>query len=209
MRKTAASLILILAVSFFISQPCWSQEQEAETPLQSESTQESKPKCLEAVEFLSGFGWGKLRGKEDYRLIPFIVGFDFNLKNLTQKFNFNPPQLIQFQIEPFVSSVLQPEANAEIGSSFALKVGILPQTAKIQPYIKVSLGMVYMSQHTKEQSTQFNFIEYGGLGVHYFFRKNTAFTLEGRYRHLSNCSIDHPNTGINTAFVVAGIAYQF
>jgi len=170
---------------------------------------EAKPKCLEGIEYLSGFAWGKLRTKDNYNLYPFLVDFDFNLKPLTRKLNFNPKQLLQFQLEPFISFVSSPDANTEAGTSFFLKMGILPQTWKFQPYIKAGVGMVYMTQHTKEQSTQFNFIEQGGIGLHYFFQKNTAFTLEGRFRHLSNASIKHPNTGINTYFAVAGITYRF
>jgi hypothetical protein len=170
---------------------------------------EAKPKCFEGVEYLSGFAWGKLHAKKSYHLVPFIVDFDFDLKPLTKKLNFNPSQLLQFQLEPFISLVTNPDTNIETGTSFLLKMGILPQTWKFQPYIKAGVGMVYMTQHTKEQSTQFNFIEQGGLGFHYFFRKNTAFTLEGRFRHLSNAGIDHPNTGINTYFAVAGITQRF
>lgn len=170
---------------------------------------EAKPKCFEGIEYLSGFAWGKLRAKKSYHLTPFLVDFDFSLKPLAKKLNFNPKQLLQFQIEPFISLVSSPDTNVEAGTSFFLKAGILPHTSKFQPYIKAGLGMVYMTQHTREQSTQFNFIEQGGLGMHYFFRKNTAFTLEGRFRHLSNASIKHPNSGINTYFVVAGISYQF
>ena len=171
--------------------------------------QKEKPKCLEGVEFFTGFGWGKLRWKRDYHLTPFMVDFDLNLKPLTQKLNFNPRQLLQFQIEPFISFVSQPDINVEIGTSFLLKIGILPQTSKLQPFILAGPGMVYMTQHTREQSTQFNFIEQAGMGIHYFFRKNIAFTLEGRFRHLSNSGIKHPNTGINTQFLLAGISYQF
>jgi lipid A 3-O-deacylase len=69
--------------------------------------------------------------------------------------------------------------------------------------------MTYISLHTHEQGSQFNFIEYGGLGVNYFVRKNTALTLEGRFRHLSNAGIASPNTGINTYFIVAGISERF
>lgn len=216
MRKFNFLILAFSVISFLISGLCLAEETETAikeeaqaAAIKSDPAEEAKPGCLEAVEFLTGFGWGKLQEKKDYHLTPLIVGLDFNLKALTKKLNFNPPQLLQFQIEPFISVVSQPDANVEAGTSFSFKVGILPQTAKLQPYIKVSLGMVYMSQHTKEQSTQFNFIEYGGLGMHYFFRKDTALTLEGRYRHLSNSGIDHPNHGINTAFVVAGIAYQF
>ncbi|MDP2937746.1 MAG: hypothetical protein Q8N72_00650, partial [Candidatus Omnitrophota bacterium] len=107
--------------------------------------QEEKQKCLEGIEFFTGFGWGKLRGKKDYRLTPFMVDFDFNLKLFTQKLNFNPSQLLQFQIEPFISFVSQPKNNVEMGTSFLLKMGILPQTSKLQPFILAGLGTVYMT----------------------------------------------------------------
>jgi hypothetical protein len=171
--------------------------------------EEAKPKSLEAIELFTGIGWGKLRHEKNYRLTPFICDLDFNLKPLTKKINFNPRSLLQFQLEPFVSYVSSPRNNVETGTSFLFKTGFLPQTSKLQPFILAGTGMVYMSQHTIEQSTQFNFIEQAGIGLHYFFRKNIAFTLEGRFRHLSNSGINHPNTGINSQFVLTGISYQF
>ena len=150
-----------------------------------------------------------MREKGNYNLYPLLVDFDFTLKPLIRKLNFNPGQLIQFQIEPYIAYVSSPDSNAEAGVSFFIKMGILPQTSKFQPYLKAGAGMVYITQHTREQSTQFNFIDSGGIGVHYFLTKNTNLTLEGRYRHLSNAGIKHPNSGINTVFVVAGISYQF
>ncbi len=182
-------------VGLFVSSSVWAEK--------------TTSKCLEGVEFFTGFSEGGLSEKENYQLSPFIVAFDFNLKPLTQKLNFNPTQLLQFQIEPFISFVSSPDTNMETGTAFLFKIGILPQTAKFQPYIKAGLGMVYMTQHIREQSTQFNFTEQVGAGAHYFFGKNTAFTLEGRYRHLSNASIKHPNRGIETYYVLAGISYQF
>jgi hypothetical protein len=170
---------------------------------------EAKPKCLEAIEFLTGFGWGKLREKDNYNLYPVSVGFDFNLKTLTQKFNFNPSQLLQFQVEPYAAYVSSPESNLETGVSLFLKVGLVPQTWKFQPYIKAGAGPSYMTLHTREQSTQFNFIDTGAIGFHYFYNENTAFTLEGRYRHLSNAGIDEPNSGINTAFILVGLSYKY
>jgi len=171
--------------------------------------QEEKPKYLQGIEFFTGFGWGKLREKGNYHLTPFLVDFDLDLKPLTQKLNFNPRQLLQFQIEPFISFVSEPDTNAEIGTSFLLKIGILPQTWKLQPFILAGPGIVYITQKTREQSTQFNFIEQVGGGVHYFFKKNIAFTVERRWRHLSNASIRNPNKGITTNFVFTGISYKF
>lgn len=189
--------LVTLTVAVILLSPCLS------------SAKETKPKSLEAVEFLTGFGWGKLRVKQNYNLVPLIADFDFNLKPLIKKLNISPVQLVQFQIEPFISPVSSPDSNVEIGTSFFFKMGLLPQTSKFQPYAKIGAGMVYMTQHTREQGTQFNFIDQGALGMHYFFKKNTAFTLEGRFRHLSNASTASPNSGINTYFVVAGISYQF
>jgi hypothetical protein len=110
---------------------------------------ETKSKSLEAVEFFTGFGTGDLREKEDYRLVPFFVDLDFNLKPLIQKLNLKPRQLIQFQIEPFVSGVFQPQSNVEIGTSFLLKIGLLPQTSKFQPYLKGGVGIVYIALSNK------------------------------------------------------------
>jgi hypothetical protein len=168
-----------------------------------------KSRAWEGIEFLSGFAWGDLKAQKKYQLVPLIVDFDFNLKPLLQKLNFNPRPLIQFQIEPFIGLISSPQPNLETGMVFFLKLGFLPSTSKFQPYIKIGAGLEYMSLHTREQSTQYNFIEYGGVGMHYFFRKNTALTLEGRFRHLSNCGIKEPNHGINAYFAIAGIAYQF
>jgi hypothetical protein len=172
--------------------------------------QEKKNKnSLEGIEYFTGFAQGKLRGKGSYSAIPLMVDFDFSLKPLTRKIGFNPPGLIQFQLEPFVNTVYRPDTNAEIGNSFLIKIGFLPENFKFQPYFKGGLGMVYITQQTREQATQFNFIEYVGGGIHYFFNKNTALTLEGRYRHLSNAAIKRPNKGIETYFLLVGLSYLF
>ncbi|MFH1458152.1 MAG: acyloxyacyl hydrolase [Candidatus Omnitrophota bacterium] len=173
---------------------------------QSEPAEE---KFLEAIEFLSGYSWGDIRVQKHYRSIPFIVDFDFNLKPCISKFNLHFSPLLQFQIEPYVCAITSPNANVETGIAFLLKFGFLPAASKIQPYIKFGAGLSFMSLHTREQSTQFNFIEPCALGVHYFFKKNTALTVEGRRRHLSNCSIKIPNGGINTNFILVGVTHRF
>jgi hypothetical protein len=177
-----------------------------------------KPRALQAIEFLSGYQWGELLSRNwykvheksrAYQLIPFLVDFDFNLKNLTRKINFQPQPLLQFQVEPFISYVFSPDDNIETGLSFFFKLGLLPETSRFQPYLKAGPGLLYMSQHTREQSTQFNFTETAGVGMHFFYTKNSAFSLEGRFRHLSNADIKKPNHGINTYSLLLGISYRF
>lgn len=165
---------------------------------------------VSGIEVLTGWSYADLKSpQEEYAMVPLIVDFDFDLKPLVRKWGLNPTMLVQAQLEPFINTVYSPDANVEVGNAFALKVGFFPDTWSLQPYIKAGLGMVYMTQHTLEQSTQFNFIEFGGFGVHYFLTKNLALTVEGRFRHLSNSGIDHPNSGINNTFALAGISYQF
>jgi len=165
---------------------------------------------VSGIEVFTGFSSAELRRDQgNYDQIPLILDIDFDLKPLVEKINLHLPMLLQCQLEPFISTVYKPDPNVEVGNAFALKIGLAPDTWAFQPYVKAAMGMVYMTQHTIEQSTQFNFIEYGGIGLHYFFTKNWALSAEGRYRHLSNGGIDHPNTGINSYFALAGVSYQF
>ncbi|MFH1339004.1 MAG: acyloxyacyl hydrolase [Candidatus Omnitrophota bacterium] len=164
---------------------------------------------FQGIEYLSGWGRGELIEKKDYHLLPLLLAFDFDIKPLTRKIGFNPPSLVQFQIEPFLGLVTQPDTNIEVGNSFLLKLGLLPETSKFQPYIKGGAGMVWMSQHTLDQSTQFNFLLHFGSGMHYFFNKDYAFTAEYRFRHLSNSSIKQPNRGIDVHFALIGLTRLF
>ncbi|MCM8790045.1 MAG: acyloxyacyl hydrolase [Candidatus Omnitrophica bacterium] len=177
--------------------------------LNTRAAEKQQEKSVEAIELLSGFSSGELRKKEDYQLIPVIFDLDFNLKPLTRRLNFDSAQLFQFQIEPFISGVFSPNNNFEAGTAFALKIGVLPEDRRFQPYLKAGAGFVFMSQHTLEQATQFNFIEYSGVGLHYFLFKNTALTFEYRLRHLSNAGIKEPNAGLNTDMFLGGVCCKF
>jgi len=227
-KKLLNTLPLILLAVFFISTNCFAQEQvqqeqpQVTTPQQKDQAQETvlqaeeeKQRLIQGYELLTGYGWSRINAKNDfelkrnYNLFPIILDLSFNLKDLTKRIGINPPMVLEFLLEPYVAYVSSPNDNVEIGNSFLLKLGLVPETWKFQLYAKAGVGMVYMTQHTREQGTQFNFIENGALGAHYFFTKNTALTVEGRMRHLSNAGIKQPNHGINSYFVLAGIAYKY
>ncbi|MEW6170576.1 MAG: acyloxyacyl hydrolase [Candidatus Omnitrophota bacterium] len=172
--------------------------------------EEAKPKTFAGLEFLTGVGVASLRERGVYRISPMFIDFDYNLKPHLKIIHANKyPGLIQFVLEPFLAYAFSPRDNVEVGNNFLIKIGFLPETWKFQLYFKGGVGFLYMSQHTVEQSTQFNFNEYGGVGMHYFFMEHIAFTVEYRFRHVSNAGIDHPNTGINTHLGLCGISYKF
>ena len=188
---------LILLVSLVVcAHPVFADEAEAK-------------KCLKGIEVLTGFGSAKLRDKATYHPITFYLDLDFDLKPQLEKINFNPPVMFDFVLEPFASYSYQPDNNAEIGNNFLVKIGFVPETWKLQPYFKGGVGFIYITQHTREQGTQFNFNEYAGLGLHYFLNKRTAITAEYRYRHLSNASIKSPNRGIDTNYGIVGVSHLF
>jgi hypothetical protein len=153
----------------------------------------------------SGFMRGDLDQKDDYEVVPLIMRFGFDLRPLLKNKSNN---LIEFMIEPFINTVISPDPNLESGCSFLLKFAPALKE-KFYPYIEGGLGMVHLTQQTREQATQFNFNETVGIGMTYFLKKNLTLNLGYRYRHISNASIKRPNKGIDTNLFICGVSILY
>ncbi len=168
--------------------------------------------ALEGVEILSGYFGVEQKDLEEthstYQGVPLFLSFDFDLKPTLEKIGITPTGRVDFLLEPFIHTVLKPNDNIEVGTDFLLKY-TFPLSDWLCPYLKGGVGISYMSQHTREQSTQYNFVSSGAFGFHFYLKKNLALNLEYRYRHLSNASIKAPNNGINTDFILGGITFFF
>jgi len=164
--------------------------------------------AIEAVDILTGYLNAPLDTKDDYEVIPLMVGLNFDLKPLTSRIGIQPKGRFNFVLEPFFNIVSAPDTNIEVGSNFLFKY-TFPLTERFQPYLKVGAGVLYMSQHTKEQSTQYNFLPQAGGGLNFFIRDDVALICEYRYRHLSNCSFKTPNAGIDADMILGGISFFF
>lgn len=174
--------------------------------------EKTSSKKLAGIEFLTGFMKSdvSLQDKTYLRTAPFIVDFDYDLKDFAHdKLNLFWPGLLQLQLEPFIAQIYSPSSNFEVGASVFLKFGFVPDTWKFQPFGKIGAGVDFMTLQTREQAGKFNFIDTACLGAHYFVKKNIALTFEYRFRHLSNAGMDGPNSGINAHFALLGAAYQF
>lgn len=173
------------------------------------NTYSAKKNCrkLGFKEFgiLGGFMSGELDQKRDYEVIPFIFRLGFDLRPLLKNKSDN---LIELLIEPFANIVISPDNNLETGSNFLVKLAPAI-TQKLYPYIEGGLGIIYLTQHTREQSTQFNFTQTAGAGITFFLKKDLTFNLGYRYRHLSNASIKSPNKGIDSNSIICGITYFY
>ncbi|MCX5705045.1 MAG: acyloxyacyl hydrolase [Candidatus Omnitrophica bacterium] len=166
------------------------------------------PRWLKEIGILSGYASGPLDEKPDYEFVPMIFRFGLDLNPFINKFSWDTKGLLELQLEPFINTVVSPNNNVEIGSNFVLKYAF-PLTKKFYPYVEGGLGMLYMSQHTREQSTQYNFLPQGGAGLMYFLKDNLALTVGYRYRHLSNNSFKSPNSGINVDMYLAGLSIVY
>ena len=197
-------LLFIIAAFIFV------KEQNAALPQEPLSKhQRSRQSLFPFKEFavLGGFARGDLSGKDDYEIIPLIFRFGFDLGPFLEKnrIKLDSEDLFEFEFEPFVNTVIAPETNVEAGIGFLLKYGYF-LNKRLLPYVEAGAGIIYMTQHTLEQATQFNFIPQLGIGMSYFIEDNLAVDVGYRRRHLSNCSIKEPNAGIEVDMLLAGVS---
>lgn len=161
---------------------------------------------LPRQEVLAGVGFSNIHHDGNYDLIPIFWDIHFNVKRFFKMLH--PQGAVDVIWEPAVALVFSPHNNVEVANNFLLEYDLLPSKFRVQPYFKGGVGTIFISEHIRNQSTQFNFNEYAGLGIHYFLTQNTALSLEYRFRHLSNAAIKEPNHGVNTYFVLLGISVR-
>jgi hypothetical protein len=152
------------------------------------------------VTVLTGIGQGNLEAPQlDYRIQHIVVAYGRDIKPYIQRrLHLNPPGKWDFRWEPFFTNITSPGRNVEAGCMASLRIGIPVSDAHWLPYIVGGTGPMYTSQHTREQSTQWNFVSYGALGVEYRMDEHSAVCAEVWTRHYSNASIKDPNDGIDT-----------
>ena len=165
--------------------------------------------ALDGIEILTGYMNASLDEKDDYEGIPLLVSLYYDAEPTFAKIGLKEiPGRLDFIVEPFVNTMYGPDSNVEVGSNTLIKYAF-PLTDKFHPYLKGGLGMLYMSQHTREQGTQYNFLPQGAAGFQFFIDENSALSFEYRYRHLSNNSFDSPNSGIDSDMILGGVCFFF
>ena len=162
--------------------------------------------AIESVEFFSGYLKADL--PEDgavYEAVPFLLALNFEAFTFIRKAG--SPSL-KLSVEPFFNAVTTPERNTETGVNFLLKY-ILTPGKNIQPYLKAGIGLVHITQETRDQVDGFNFLPQAGLGCSFFIKENSALSLEYRFRHLSNAGFKRPNSGIDADMFLMGVKFTF
>ncbi|MCD4781852.1 MAG: acyloxyacyl hydrolase [Candidatus Omnitrophica bacterium] len=176
-----------------------------------------------SFSYFTGFAKGELNIEEDYKIIPSIFRFAFDMdkmgigaaditESIATKFFSNPGLEVkgetEFLIETFINGIISPDSNIEVGFELLVKYAY-PVTERINPYFFSGGGVIFMTQHTDEQSTQYNFIPQMGAGISYDLREDLSLDLEYRYRHLSNANRKLPNEGINVNMFLIGTTWKY
>jgi len=183
----------------------------------------SKKSYFKSFSYFTGFAKGELSQKDSYKIVPSIFRFSFDMDKMgigaadivsfIADRAFNKPDLpvkgeTEFIMEPFINTVISPDSNLEVGFDLLVKYSY-PVTKRISPYFFTGGGVIFITQHTNEQATQYNFIPQLGGGISYDLNKNRTINFEYRYRHLSNANTKEPNDGINVNMFLVGITYKY
>jgi len=163
---------------------------------------------LHALGLFTGFLDERLKHDKDNRGMTLLASLGFDARPFFAKFGIKTAGRLDFNIEPFFNTMVNPSSEMEAGSNFLVEYAF-PLHPRIQPYLKGGLGFIYMTQDTAEQSTQWNFLPQGSIGLHLYFKDNAAFSCEYRHRHLSNASIKSPNKGIDAKMYLGGLTFFF
>jgi lipid A 3-O-deacylase len=106
--------------------------------------------------------------------------------------------------------------GAQYNSHVAYIAGITPGLrynfitgTRFVPFVHGGVGATLTDIRTPDLGSVFQFNLQGGVGIHWFWRENAAFTAQYRFMHISNAGIHQPNQGINAHVVIIGASWFF
>ena len=158
---------------------------------------------------LAGYGWGmdNLPQQPDIEHAVFLPSISIPLTKRELGMSFFKG-IVQYQLEPVVGYLAQPNQRMEVGLSFAgFKYNFTALQSRWSPYSNFGFGVIYEPIGHDVQGTNFNFIVQTGLGVQYFLDEKHAINVQYRYRHISNATIKLPNSSINSSFILVGYSF--
>jgi lipid A 3-O-deacylase len=105
--------------------------------------------------------------------------------------------------ELFGGYQLSPKSASFAGLTPFLRYNFVTHTRWV-PFVEAGAGVTLTDIYGPDLSTLFEFNLQAGVGVQYFLCQNLALTLETKFMHFSNASIESPNLGVNTAVFLLG-----
>lgn len=135
----------------------------------------------------------------DFILLPkwglFLATFDFPLKGA-----------LEFEVEPVLGMHITPHQAPEAGVNTLFTYNFETGT-RLVPFFQIGGGFLYTDLRVHELGSRFNGSPQGGLGLKYFLNNKNAFTVQYRFRHVSNAGTADRNQGIDGSFLLFGMDF--
>ena len=110
--------------------------------------------------------------------------------------------------EIFAGEQSYPKSRYEVGETTVLRYNFITGTRWV-PFIDGGFGAMGTDIGHPNLGSTFEFNEYAGAGVDYFWRTNSALSLQYRFTHVSDGGIAAPNGGLNQHILYAGLSWFF
>jgi len=110
--------------------------------------------------------------------------------------------------ELFGGSQIRPHTAYVAGETTLLRYNFATGASWI-PFCDAGIGLSATDIGHPDLGSTGEFNGQGGVGVHWFWRKNSALTFEYRFLHISNGGLRKPNEGVNVNMLAAGMSWFF
>lgn len=82
---------------------------------------------------------------------------------------------------------------------------------RLRPYLELAGGPFWtdLANRIPEQSSEFNFIVMGGIGLSWFVTSQMAVNIGYRAQHISNAGTSFPNVGLNHSLPYIGFSFFY
>lgn len=110
--------------------------------------------------------------------------------------------------ELFGGGQFEPQKAYVIGVTPALRYDFATGTRWV-PFFDVGAGVTATDIGHPDLGGKFQFNLQTGPGLNWFIRSHTVLTLQYRFMHISNASLENPDHGLNTSVLYGGISWFF
>jgi lipid A 3-O-deacylase len=114
----------------------------------------------------------------------------------------------EFRLELFTGAQFSPSSEWFVGLTPHLRYSFATGTRWI-PFMDIGAGLTATGIGPPDLSGTFEFNLQATTGIHWFFKDNTALTLDAGYVHWSCAGIHKPNLGLNGIMGKLGVSFFF
>lgn len=115
---------------------------------------------------------------------------------------------LELRLELFGGSEFNPSTEWLVGLTPHVRYQFATGT-RVCPFFDAGVGVTATSIGAPDLSGTFQFNNQIGGGLEWFIRDDVSLTLEGRFLHMSNGGISHPNLGVNGVMIMLGMTWLY